>query len=74
MNQVRLDHPIAAALIDNRQAEQFYGAERDRIEREYFRAEDPKFGRKRKKPAARIEERLARKQQERHVKKAGRAE
>ncbi|MDN7825082.1 hypothetical protein QZN01_20735 [Burkholderia cenocepacia] len=73
MNQVRLDHPIAAALIDNERAEQFYGAERDRVEREYFRAEDPKLGRRRRKSAARIEERLARKQQEQHVKKVGRA-
>ncbi|HEM8998810.1 TPA: hypothetical protein U2T46_000845 [Burkholderia cenocepacia] len=74
MNQVRLDHPIAVALIDNQHAEQFYAAERNRVEHEYFNAEGQKFGRKQKKPGARIEERLARKQQARHVKNAGRSE
>jgi len=71
MTQVVRDHPIAVAMTQNRHAEQFYEAERERVEREYMRAEDARFGRKRKRPPARIEQRLARKQQERNRKKMG---
>lgn len=75
MSRSRVDHPLALAYAHVSDSDYFYKTEVDRVEREYQRAEDKKFGRVRKqqgiKMKSRLETRLAQKQRKRNLERMG---
>lgn len=72
MNPMKLDHPIALALAENRHAERFFDLERSRIERQYQAHEDRRFGRKRGRAKSKLEDRITQNQRSRNLKNLGR--